>query len=425
MDIINMLILFPIIVSPYNESKPSIEKRNSGYIIVYEMENNKIYGADLNLYGNLIDTFKIAQPLWDGDLKIPKIARVNNDTFFVVYQYEPHSPSSDTVYYSILGRNIFYIDTVSLGQEKILYEGYSSYWETFGYRYPIIKGGVSGFLLMVRCIGIEPVIVYWSEYSFRTPTGEIVNTYTPPPRKGSYAADFDGFCFYIIDRDPYFIDTMVIFKFTQNGNLLDSNLLYDTTTYIGEVLPQIQAENEYLAIVFPFLNLSIYFLHTIDTLKGVFNTNFSPFSPFKLLSNSTYFYLFLAKGDTLKGQRFFFNGVPKDTFPQTIYIDDSPIENIDGIWDGNKFFIVYEKNNDIYGLFIDSTFVIIKENERCQKHDRINFKGFILNKVRKSFLEKDLLIYTILGTRLKSKQIASGVYIIVDKGEKSKIILLR
>lgn len=424
MGIINMLILFPIIVSPYNESKPAVEKRNSGYIIVYEMEGNKIYGADLNLYGSLIDTFKIAQPLWDGNLKIPRIARVNNDTFFVVYQYEPHFPSSDTVYYSILGRNIFYIDTVSLGQEKILYEGYQSYWETFGFQNPIIKGGVSNFLLMVQPAMVEPVVVYWSEYSFRTPTGEIINTYTPPPRKGSYAADFDNSFFYIIDRDPHFIDTTVIFKFTQTGNLLDSNLLYDATTYIGEVLPQMQAENEYLAVVFPFLNLSIYFFHTIDTLKNIFNTSFSPFNSFKLLSNSNYFYLFVAKEDTLKGQRFFFNGVPKDTLPQIVYIDDSPIKNIDGIWDGSRFFMVYEKNNDIYGLFIDSSFVNIKENGLFSKYNKINFKSFILNEIYPLF-PKDILIYNVSGTKFQNKRVASGIYIAIDKEKKTKIIFLR
>lgn len=424
MVIINMLILFPIIVSPYNESKPEIERRNSGYIIVYEMEGNKIYGANLNLYGNLIDTFKIAEPLWNGDLKIPKIARVSNDTFFVVYQYEPHIPISDSVYYSILGRNIFYVDSVSLGQEKILYEGYWSYGEVFGYFNPVIKGGVSGFLLMVQADMIEPVAVISAKYSFRTPTGETINTYDEI-KKGMYAADFCNSCFYMIDRGRYPppSDTIVIFKFTQTGNILDSNLLYNTDFWY--TFPQMQVENEYLAVVFPFSNLSIYFFHTIDTLKNIFNTNFSWTNSFKLLSNSSYFYLFVSKGDTLKGQRFFHNGVPKDSSPQTIYIDDLPVQNIDGIWDGSRFFIVYEKNNDLYGLFVDSSFVEIKENEGYEKYNRINFKGFVLNKIYTPFFKKDILIYSIMGYRFQNKQVAPGVYIVIHKGEKSKIILLR
>jgi|Deesub1362A_J573_1020465.scaffolds.fasta_scaffold00128_33 hypothetical protein len=47
MVVIDILVMFPIIISPSPESNPKIQKRNSGYMIVYEMEDNKVYGADL------------------------------------------------------------------------------------------------------------------------------------------------------------------------------------------------------------------------------------------------------------------------------------------------------------------------------------------------------------------------------------------
>jgi|Deesub1362A_J573_1020465.scaffolds.fasta_scaffold00128_34 hypothetical protein len=370
-----------------------------------------------------MDTFKIAEPLWDGCLEKPDIARIVNDTFFVVYQYTPHINSSDTVYYSVLGRNIFYQDSVFMGPEIILYQGINNYYSTHGYKNPFIAGGDSSYLLLVRDFTINPAFVQ-SIYSFLNKTGSIVYEYSANPGTGLYSLDFESF-FYIVDHlEPgWGGDTMYLFKFDESGNLVEKSSFYDLVT--TEFFPQIQEENNYIAVAFPYNSLLIHFFHTVDTFITTFNT-YSPSDViFKLLSTPYYFYLFVVNNDTLKGQRFFFNGTPKDTSFITIYIEDSPFNNLDGIWDGTRFFLIYEKNNDIYGLFVDTTMSVKVDEKYVKKQENIRLSSLILRNL-KFFNNKVFSLYTITGNRIDSNLPPSGIYLMRDrKGRKTKVLIFR
>ena len=415
MIIINFLFLFPIIVSPFVEKNPKVIKRNSGYIIAYQRED-EIYGADLNQDGNLLDTFKIALPHWNGYLEKPAIGKLQNDTFFVAYQYTPYQiPPPDGILESILGREIIYSDSVIIGDEHYIFIGGYVADTSWAAMLPFIKGGNNDFLLM-----------FWSYYyepSHFFPMGEHRWIKSNASNWVPFAIPYHS-----VDFKDYFYtfnfgEGGVFRKYDEYGNLIQekiySNLPQPDPNNYESPYTYLEEENNYLCVAYynqdPLLTLN--FFHTLDTFLNTLNTEFYGIFPFKLLSITSYFYLFVADHNLIIGKRFTLNGNPAGG--GIVYHENSTVKSMDGIWDGSRFFIVYEKNNDIYGIFVDSLFSVNISEKTFKKDKKFNI---LFLKSKNYFSNKISPVYDITGKRIKYKLKFSGTYIVPRK---NKIIIIK
>lgn len=370
--IIISLGIFPLTQTPWTESKPAVSYYNGHYLVVYEDNRNgdkDIYGIDFSPDSSFFVNFLVTRKPYDQ--KNPDVVTTEGGISGVTYESAHMSAYwlVGDIDFNLILPNGLVRDTSG----TMPLPGLATWQSILDFVTPMIAFYENAFLV----VATASVISDWAIYSYvsgvflDTTADQIGNPFvifdSPYFYKSPYpavASHHNGFAC-VVHRFIHYKDTLFAYYMegpldtlpdsffictsTVNAGWCDRDLSYGEGSFLFTMENQGACQIECVVFSFPNNVLNRFNIENARNHSTAFAFD--------------KFYLFYTDSlGQLYGLRIDNSGNILDPQGIPIIVDQNQKFDPDVVFDGEKFFLTFSMNNDLYGVFIDSSLSVnVKE----------------------------------------------------------------